>query len=64
MRKTYIALQISLILCTFVLRAEVCTTVVQISARNTKAYKIARNLQGYIYFPHFTTFHDQALQFH
>ena len=38
------ALQISQLLYTFVLRADVCTTfgskVVQISARNTKVYKI------------------------
>ena len=52
-----IALQISQILYTFVLRAEVCTTfepkVVQISARNTKI----QNLQGYIFrvLQHFTT---------
>jgi hypothetical protein len=44
MRKIYIALQISKILYTFVLRQEIVTifgpNVVAISARNTKVYKI------------------------
>ena len=44
------ALQNWLILYTFVLQAEICTTfsakVVQISARNTKVYKIGINLNA------------------
>ena len=50
------------ILYTFVLEAEICTTfalkVVQISARNTKVYKIMQQiLQGHIFriFQHFAT---------
>jgi hypothetical protein len=46
------------------LRAEIATifgpNVVAISARNIKVYKICERL----YFPHFTTFRNQSLQFY
>ena len=38
--------------------------VVQISARNTKVYKICKICRATVYFPHLTTFRDQALQFY
>ena len=52
---------------TFVLRAEVCTTfgskVGQISARIIQEHTKFAKFAG-LYFPHFTTFRDQSLQFH
>jgi hypothetical protein len=52
---------------TFVLRAEIATTfgpkMVAISAHNTK---VALQESGFasLYFPHFTTFRNQTLQFY
>ena len=61
-----IALQISRILYTFVLRTEICTTFepkvckfLHIIQKYTKFAKFAG-----LYFPHFTTFRDQTLQFY
>ena len=63
-----IALQNLPILYTFVLQAEIRTTfgvkVVQISACNTKVYKIGKFCDARLYFPHFSTFRNQILQFY
>jgi hypothetical protein len=62
-----IALQISQILYTFVLRAEIATTfgpkMVTISARNIQKYIKFANFAR-LYFPHFTTFRNHTLQFY
>jgi hypothetical protein len=58
-----IALQSLQILCMFVLRAEIVTIfgskMVTISARNTNRRKLRK-----LYFPYFTTFRNQILQFY
>ena len=64
--KENMALQNLLILYTFVLRAKICTTfrakVVQISASNTKVYKIGKFCKAI--FSAFSTFRDQILHFY
>jgi hypothetical protein len=61
-----IALQISQILYTFVLRAEIATTfgpkMIAISARNIQKHTKFANFAR-LYFPHFTTLRNQTLQF-